>query len=194
MKYDFSKFLEVVKLENDIIEAIRSDKVVGENTCSVIDECYTDAEILDALEEEEIRSVQGALAKAHQIHQDWADRLSEEEALYQAEFGWVEEKPVAKKSKKRTPGAPKKAPKPKAATVNNKFKLVATCNYEDQPEKSMALLDMPAKGLKWYRQGQEVNHLVIHQINDGNIVLYKGGVENSVATMPVVNKKTLLSS
>jgi hypothetical protein len=58
----------------------------------------------------------------------------------------------------------------------------------------MALLDLPAKGLEWYRQGQEINHLVIQQINDGNIVLYKGGVENSVATVPVINKKSLLKS
>ncbi len=104
-------------------------------------------------------------------------------------------RPVVKKPTKRpSPGVAKKRPTPKTATVNTKFKLVATCKYEDQPEKSMALLDLPAKGLKWYRQGQEVNHLVIQQINDRNIVLYKDGAENSVATMPVAKKKSLLKS
>lgn len=103
-------------------------------------------------------------------------------------------KPVAKKTPRPTPGKSKSIPTPKVAKVNTKFDLIATCKYEDQPEKSMALLDLPAKGLQWFRQGQEINHLIIQQINDGNIVLYKGGVENSVATMPVVNKKSLLKS
>ena len=103
-------------------------------------------------------------------------------------------KSVAKKTAKKTVPAAKKRPTPKTATVSTKVKLVATCKYEDQPEKSMALLNLPAKGLKWYRQGQEINHLVIQRINDRNIVLYKDGAENSIATMPVENKKSLLKS
>ncbi len=102
--------------------------------------------------------------------------------------------PGTKKSTKKSPGKSKTIRTPKTPVISTKFKLVATCKYEDQPEKSMALLDLPAKGLKWYRQGQEVNHLVIQQINDRNIVLYKNGAENSVATMPVENKKSLLKS
>lgn len=82
-------------------------------------------------------------------------------------------------------------PTPKVP-INTKFNLVATCRYEDQPEKSMALLDMPAKGLEWFRVGEEVNHLIIHQINDGSIELYKDGNKNSSLTMPVVKKKSLL--
>ncbi len=31
------------------IKAIRDDKKVGSGTCSTIDECYTDAELLDSL-------------------------------------------------------------------------------------------------------------------------------------------------
>ena len=94
--------------------------------------------------------------------------------------------PVARKEPPK-----KEIPKPKAP-VSAKFNLVATCRYEDQPEKSMALLDMPAKGLEWYRLGEEVNHLIIHQINDGSIELYKDGNKNSSLTMPVVKNKSLL--
>jgi len=84
-------------------------------------------------------------------------------------------------------------PKPKVA-VNAKFKLLATCRYEKDPAKSMALLDMPAKGLKWFRQGEEVNHLIIEQITDGGIILYKSGKENSRISIPVIEKKSLLKS
>lgn len=106
--------------------------------------------------------------------------------------------PKPKSKPKKT--APKKItkskpvpPKPKVP-VNTKFKLIATCRYEKDPTKSMALLDMPAKGLKWFRQGEEVNHLIIEQIEDGNIVLYKSGKENSRISMPVVKKRSLLKS
>ena len=62
----------------------------------------------------------------------------------------------------KSPKGTKKAkgpstPRPKAP-VTAKFKLVATCRYEDQPEKSLALLNMSAKGLKWFRQGEKVGH------------------------------------
>ena len=30
-----------------IVKAIRSDKTIGVGTCSVVDECYTDSELLD---------------------------------------------------------------------------------------------------------------------------------------------------
>jgi len=100
-------------------------------------------------------------------------------------------KPTPKKTVARQQTPKKPIPKPKVQ-VNAKFNLVATCRYEDQPEKSMALLDMPAKGLEWFRIGDEVNHLIIHQINDGSIDLYKDGNKNSSLTMPVIKKKSLL--
>ncbi len=96
---------------------------------------------------------------------------------------------VPKKTAKSKPARPK----PKVA-VNTKFKLLATCRYEKDPAKSMALLDMPAEGLKWFRQGEEVNHLIIEQITDGGIILYKSGKENSRISIPVIEKKSLLKS
>ncbi len=94
---------------------------------------------------------------------------------------------------------PKKAPpppKPKKKVVNVKFKLVATCRYDDRPEKSLALLNLTSKGTKWFRQGEEVGHLVIQEIKDGSIVLYKDGQENSEISVPkVVSKiRSLLKS
>ena len=99
----------------------------------------------------------------------------------------------AKSAPKKTAKLKPARPKPKVA-VKAKFKLLATCRYEKDPAKSMALLDMPAKGLKWFRQGEEVNHLIIEQITDGGIILYKSGKENSKISMPVVEKKSLLKN
>ena len=93
----------------------------------------------------------------------------------------------------KKPTAKKPIPKPKTQ-INTKFNLVATCRYEKFPQKSMALLDMPAKGLKWYHQGEEVGHLTIEEIKDGSIVLYKAGQENSRISMPVVKTKSLLKN
>ncbi|HEG43678.1 MAG TPA: hypothetical protein ENH94_06490 [Phycisphaerales bacterium] len=83
--------------------------------------------------------------------------------------------------KKAPPPPPKKVP-----VVNVKFKLVATCRYDDRPEKSLALLNLTSKGKKWFRQGEMVGHLVIHEIKDGSIVLYKDGQENSEISVPKV--------
>ena len=32
-----------------IIRAVRDDKIIGKGTCSVVDECYEDSELLDAV-------------------------------------------------------------------------------------------------------------------------------------------------
>ncbi len=98
------------------------------------------------------------------------------------------EKPkVVKKVEK-----PKQIPKPKAP-VSVKFNLVATVRYDQYPEKSLALLDLTAKkNNKWYRQGEQVGHLTIHQINDGSIVLFQNGKYNSEILVPKP-KKTIRS-
>jgi len=104
-------------------------------------------------------------------------------------------KPVKPKSVKPSPkrrvakGKPP-APKPKAP-VRAKFKLVATCRYEEQPQRSLALLDMPPKGVKWYRQGDKVGHLTIEQVKDGSILCSDG---QELFVPPIKKTKTLLKS
>ena len=96
------------------------------------------------------------------------------------------------------PKPPKTAPKPRVARkgkpappkpkapVRAKFKLLATCRYEQQPERSLALLDMPVKGIKWYRQGDDVGHLTIQDVKDGSVVCNDG----QELFVPVSKKKT----
>ena len=86
-------------------------------------------------------------------------------------------KPPARKETKTT-AKQSDIPIPKGK-ISTKFKLIGTCKYEQDPERSLALLDSAAKGQKWYRQGQEVDHLTIHQIDNDSITLYKGGVFDS---------------
>jgi len=88
---------------------------------------------------------------------------------------------------KRTP----EPPRPKAP-VKAKFDLLATCRYEQMPDRSLALLELPVKGIKWYRQGEEVGHLTIQQVKDGSIVCSDG----QEIFVPVSKKttKTLLKS
>lgn len=73
---------------------------------------------------------------------------------------------------------------------NATFKLLATCVYETHPEKSLAMVDFPT-GSKWVRQGDTVGPKIIHQINDGNIVLYQGGKKSGILEVP---KKNAVSS
>ena len=89
--------------------------------------------------------------------------------------------PKSRVSRKETPAAPK----PKAS-VKAKFKLLATCRYEQQPARSLALLDMPVKGIKWYRQGDSVGHLTIQEVKAGSIVCGDG----QELFVPVSKKKT----
>ncbi|MHC4722237.1 MAG: hypothetical protein ACYS6I_05955 [Planctomycetota bacterium] len=91
--------------------------------------------------------------------------------------------------KKRT--AKKQAPRPKAP-VKARFKLVATCRYEQQPERSLVLVDRPPQGLKWFRQGDNVGHLTIQQVKDGSIVCSDG--QELFVPPSKVKTKTLLKS
>jgi len=101
----------------------------------------------------------------------------------------VIKKPTTKKQPSKITKQKPAIPTPKAV-VSAKFKLVGTCKYAKDPEKSLALLDLTAKGQKWYRQGQQVGHLTIHQIDEDSIILYKGGAFNSEISVQRVKATT----
>lgn len=50
------------------IAAVRADKIVGRGTCSVIDECYGDDELIDLFERREATTVRAAVAAARATH------------------------------------------------------------------------------------------------------------------------------
>jgi hypothetical protein len=76
--------------------------------------------------------------------------------------------------------------------VSTKFSLLATCQYENFPEKSLALVDLTAKGHQWIREGDEVGHLTVHKITDGSVILYQNGKEHSIINLPDQPESKLL--
>ena len=68
--------------------------------------------------------------------------------------------------------------------TNATFKLLATCVYENHPEKSLAMIDLTSQGSKWVHQGEAVGRKVIHQINDGNIVIYENNRKTGIMEVP----------
>jgi hypothetical protein len=79
---------------------------------------------------------------------------------------------------------PPKLPENKQPTLSAKFTLVATARCPENPAKSMALLQNAQNEYKWYRQGEEIGHLVLQEVRDGSIVLYQNGQFNSELFMP----------
>ena len=50
------------------VAAIRADKLVGRGSCSMIDECYDDAELAAMLEDRGVTTVRAAVAEARATH------------------------------------------------------------------------------------------------------------------------------
>lgn len=74
-----------------------------------------------------------------------------------------------------TPGPKKTVKTPKPSRPSAKFEVIATCTVEDDPDKSMALLKLPAKGPKWVRVNEQVEHLVLAEVTDGSVVMSDNG-------------------
>ena len=51
----------------ELVAAVRADTLLGKNTCSVVDECYTDDELVDLFAEHNINTFQGAKGMARDI-------------------------------------------------------------------------------------------------------------------------------
>ena len=78
---------------------------------------------------------------------------------------------------------PPPPPPPTAPTA--KFDVIAMCRYEDNPDKSMALLKLRAKGLKWVRVGENVEHLVVAEITDDGVIMSDNGRRQNLIAMKV---------
>jgi hypothetical protein len=58
------------------VAAIRADEKIGRGTCSVIDECYTDAEIVK-LADERCIGLADAVTEFRKIHDAWHDHAED---------------------------------------------------------------------------------------------------------------------
>jgi len=88
-------------------------------------------------------------------------------------YGLYLNPPAPPKPKTQVARKPVEAPRPRGP-VTAKFPLLATCYHPSQPERSLALIQEPGKELRWVKQGNAVEHLVIEEIKDGRIVVRDG--------------------
>lgn len=60
-------------LAKEMIDAVRSDTLVGRGSCSVIDETLTGDELLEAVVANGATTAEMAVEIARSIHEDWAN-------------------------------------------------------------------------------------------------------------------------
>ena len=59
------------------VVAVRADATIGRGTCSSVDECFTDEEVIARLDEEGITTPDGAVEEMRFLHDIWADTMAE---------------------------------------------------------------------------------------------------------------------
>jgi len=68
-------------LADEIVEMIRADRLVGVRSCSPVNECYSDDELVEAfgwdINRKRHITAKGALRKARAYHNAWADRFAD---------------------------------------------------------------------------------------------------------------------
>ncbi len=101
--------------------------------------------------------------------------------------------PKPKISTSATPKPGVSQPKPRGP-VTTKFKLVGTSVHESNPELSLAFIDEPGKGLRWVRQGNQVEHLTIKQVKDGLVVIQDNQRTYEIATQQKPERSLLEGS
>ena len=82
------------------------------------------------------------------------------------------------------PPTPMAVQETKPIVVTPKFELVGVSYYANRPELSYALINEPGKGFSWVKQGSNVEHLIIEEINDGSIII-RDGQKKSEMKVPV---------
>lgn len=59
------------------VTAIRENVIFGAGSCSPIDECYTDSELTERLDDAGKTTIAAALQWARQAHDIWVDRMDD---------------------------------------------------------------------------------------------------------------------
>lgn len=127
-------------------------------------------------------------------HPEDQSRLSPLAKQAQA-FALLINPPEAPKPKKKPkPTEAVKPPTPKPPVVQAKFDLIGICHYPSHPDRSLALIDEPGKGIHWVKQAGKVGHLIIEQIRKTSLI-YRDGQRTQELFVPKrTAKKSLLKS
>lgn len=59
------------------VAAIRADDLIGRGTCSVVDECWTDDEIIAMLDARYVKTPERAVKEMLFTHEVWTDKADE---------------------------------------------------------------------------------------------------------------------
>ncbi len=96
--------------------------------------------------------------------------------------------PRQQTQRQEPPPRPEPRPEPQPVRpprpVTVRFELLATAQSEHNPQRSFALIKPAVGSAKWYGTGERIEHLEVHQINAGSVVLYQDGSEHSEIFVP----------
>ena len=76
-----------------------------------------------------------------------------------------------------------------AQNIGSSTKLLGICYNAQDPNLSFALMDMPGKGQRWVGLNDKIDHHVIHEIHNSEVVLLNGAQRQVLA----VEKKPTVS-
>jgi len=60
-----------------MVDAVRKDPQIGRGTCSTIDECYDDSEIVEVIRDEGLATADALLASLYSAENIWRDRADD---------------------------------------------------------------------------------------------------------------------
>jgi hypothetical protein len=80
------------------------------------------------------------------------------------------------KNRKTTSTNSRKIAAAKSTKLQPKFTLVGTSYYRSAPEKSMALVSEPGKGVHWVKKGSHLGHFIVEKVERETIVYRDGNV------------------
>lgn len=69
--------MSITEQEQKMVDAVRADPKIGRGTCSTIDECYTDEEVVEVIRRENIPDANGLLDSLYQSENIWRDRADD---------------------------------------------------------------------------------------------------------------------
>jgi hypothetical protein len=80
------------------------------------------------------------------------------------------------------------APEP-PVSMTPKFRVMAVSIYKGKPEKTMALIGEPGAEPRWIKCGEMVGHLLVEDIQNGQVIWRNGEQTGQVAVLMEPGKK-----
>ncbi len=69
--------MQITAQEQEMVDVVRKDPKIGRGTCSTVDECYTDAEIVEVIRDEKIASADALLTSLYSMENIWRDQADD---------------------------------------------------------------------------------------------------------------------